>query len=92
LVLSSQIHSVSTARFILAVLLCASPAILLWEPIAQALVAETVAITLLITARALRLWKTAATALAHPLTGTISVDPGATKYLSVIAGDSLPQL
>ncbi len=55
-----KIASVSTIRFILAALLCASPAILLWDGlITQGLVAEVVAIALVITARALRPGETA---------------------------------
>lgn len=119
----------STTRFILVALICASPAILLWDGlITLGLVAEIAAISLVITARTLRpgetgllvsiirplivvaavpalwiviqalplrvfahpIWKSAEVALAHPLGGAISVDPGASilalgQYLSMAA-------
>lgn len=53
--LAIERYSVSTTRFILVALLCCSPAILLWDGlITLSLVAEIVAIALVITARALR--------------------------------------
>ena len=119
----------SKVRFILVLLICESPAILLWDGlITQALVTGAVAAAMLITARALRpdetkffvsiirplaataavpalwmvmqvlplralahpMWKSAETALGHPLAGTISIDLGASvlalgQYLSTIA-------
>ena len=119
----------SKVRFILVVLICVSPAILLWDGlITQALVTGAVAAAMMITARALRpdetkffvsiirplavtaavpalwmvmqvlplralahpMWKSAETALGHPLADTISIDLGASilalgQYLSTIA-------
>jgi hypothetical protein len=119
---------VSQVRLILVTLICASPAILLWDGlIMQGLVAGIVGVALAITARVLRpdeieflvsvvrppavvaavpvlwvlvqvlplrvlahpIWSNAETALGHPVTGTISVDPGASvialgQYLSVV--------
>jgi hypothetical protein len=112
----------------LVILICTSPAIVLWDGlIMQGLVAGIVAVALAITARALRpgetgflvsivrppgviaavpalwvlvqalplsvlahpIWKSAETALGHPVAGTISVDPGASvialgQYLSIV--------
>jgi hypothetical protein len=120
---------VSKVRFILVVLICESPAILLWDGlITQALVTGAIAAAMMITARALGpdetkffvsiirplvataavpalwmvmqvlplralahpMWKSAETALGHPLAGTISIDLGASvlalgRYLSAIA-------
>jgi hypothetical protein len=120
---------VTKVRLILVTLICASPAILLWDGlIMQGLVAGIIAVALAITARTLRpgeteflvsiirplalvavvpalwvviqvlplrilahpIWKSAETALGHPVAGAISVDPGASvialgQYLSVIA-------
>ena len=119
----------SKVRFILVVLICESPAILLWDGlITQTLVTGAVAAAMMISFRALRpgetkffvsiirplavtaavpalwmvmqvipiralahpMWKSAETALGHPLAGTISVDIGATvlalgQYLSMAA-------
>ena len=116
-------------RVILVALICASPAILLWDGlITQGIVAEIVAVALAISARALRpgetdflisvirpllalaavpalwmalqalplrvlahpIWQSASAALAHPIAGAISVDPGASvvglgQYLSLTA-------
>jgi hypothetical protein len=112
----------------LVILICTSPAILLWDGlIMQGLLAGIVAVALAITARALRpgetgflvsivrppaviaavpalwvlvqvlplsvlahpIWKSAETALGHPVAGTISADPGASiialgQYLSIV--------
>lgn len=106
----------SKARFILVALLCASPAILLWDGlVVQGLVAGVVALTLAIIAQSLRpgeteflvatirpiavvatvpalwvviqvlplkamahpIWTSLETALGRPVTGSISIDPGA---------------
>jgi hypothetical protein len=120
---------VSKVRFIFVALICASPAILLWDGlVTQGLVAGFVAVPLAITARSLRpgeteflvsamrpvaavaavpalwvllqvlpvrvlahpIWTSLETALGHPVTGAISIDPGASvialgQYLSVAA-------
>src|SRR5437868_1583544 len=53
--LAIERSSVSTNRFILFVLLCCSPAILLWDGLMTlGLIAEVLAIALVITARSLR--------------------------------------
>ena len=119
----------STARFILIALFCASPFILLWDGLlAQGISAAILAVVLAITAQGLRpgetefllsiirpaavlaaipaiwivfqilplrplahpVWASAETALGQQITGTISIDPGASllslgQYLSLAA-------
>ena len=65
----------STTRFILVALICASPAILLWDGlITQGVVSGIIAIALVITARTLRPGETGFLVLTiHPLTAIAAV-------------------